>query len=131
MTIRRIGGRHAAATAAALVVIAGAVFAGLAHGAGPASPGQGHGPDTYTIGLFDTSYNAFSLNHIFVIYVIFLACHTVLNLFPSHILRYWNNTSVWWHVVGPAIIVVNPPPASGFISSPFSLKIRFEKCGDH
>jgi amino acid transporter len=60
---------------------------------------------SYTIGLFDTSYNAFSLNHIFVIYIIFLACHTVLNLFPSHILRYWNNTSVWWHVAGPAIIV--------------------------
>jgi amino acid transporter len=60
---------------------------------------------SYTIGLFDSSYNAFSLNHIFLIYVIFLAAHTILNLFPSHILRYWNNTSVWWHVAGPVIIV--------------------------
>jgi hypothetical protein len=29
-----------------------AVVAAIAHGAGPASPGQGRGPETYTIGLF-------------------------------------------------------------------------------
>jgi hypothetical protein len=31
--------------------------------------------------------------------------------------------------LGPVIIVVNPPPASGFLRSPFSLKIRFESFG--
>ena len=50
---------------------------------------------SYTIGLFDSGYDAFSLTNIFIIYVIFLAAHTVLNLFPAHILKYWNNTSVW------------------------------------
>jgi amino acid transporter len=60
---------------------------------------------SYTIGLFDSGYDAFSLTNIFIIYVIFLAAHTVLNLFPAHILKYWNNTSVYWHVIGPAIIV--------------------------
>ena len=29
-----------------------------------------------------------------------------MNLFPAHILKYWNNTSVWLHVIGPAIIVL-------------------------
>jgi hypothetical protein len=41
--------------AAALTAIA----ATIAHGAGPASPGQGRGPETYTIGLYgDMPYNA-------------------------------------------------------------------------
>jgi len=36
-----------------------AVAVGVAQGAGPASPGQGGGPETYTIGLFgDLPYNA-------------------------------------------------------------------------
>jgi hypothetical protein len=35
-----------------------AVAAAIAHGAGPASPGQGRGPEAYTIGLFgDMPYN--------------------------------------------------------------------------
>ena len=39
-----------------------AVVAAIAHGAGPASPGQGRGPETYTIGLFgDMPYNALGL----------------------------------------------------------------------
>ena len=53
---------------------------------------------SYTIGLFDSGYNAFDLTNIFIIYVIFLAAHTLLNIFPAHILRHWNNASVWWHV---------------------------------
>ena len=61
---------------------------------------------SYTIGLFDSGYNAFDLTNIFIIYVIFLAAHTLLNIFPAHILRHWNNASVWWHVIGPSIIVV-------------------------
>jgi hypothetical protein len=31
--------------------------------------------------------------------------HTTLNIFPSHILAYWNNTSAYWHILGPAVIV--------------------------
>ena len=64
---------------------------------------------SYTIGLFDSGYDAFSLTNIFIIYVIFLAAHTVLNLFPAHILKYWNNTSVYWHVIGP--VDHRPDPA--------------------
>ena len=38
---------------------------------------------SYTIGLFDSGYNAFDLTNIFIIYVIFLAAHTLLNIFPA------------------------------------------------
>ena len=58
MTLRTRGGRIAAAAVAAAAVAAG-VFVGMAHGAGPPSPAQGRGPETYTIGLFgDMPYNA-------------------------------------------------------------------------
>jgi amino acid transporter len=61
---------------------------------------------SYTIGLFDSSYDAFDLKHIFVIFLVILAIHVLLNLFPAHILSYWNNTSAYWHIVGAAIIVL-------------------------
>jgi amino acid transporter len=57
-----------------------------------------------TIGLYDSSW-AGTLNQVFVLYVCILAVHVVLNLFPAHILSYWNNTSAWWHVFGAAVIV--------------------------
>jgi hypothetical protein len=44
---------------AALAVVALSAYASIAQGSGPASPGQGGGPQTYTIGLFgDMPYNA-------------------------------------------------------------------------
>jgi amino acid transporter len=61
---------------------------------------------SYTFGLFDSSYDAFNLKSIFVIYLVILAIHVLLNQFPSHILSFWNNTSAYWHVIGPAIIVL-------------------------
>jgi amino acid transporter len=61
---------------------------------------------SYTIGLFDTSYDAFNLHYIFLIFLGVLAVHVVLNLFPAHILSYWNNTSAYWHIVGATIVVL-------------------------
>ena len=51
--------RRVAIGAALAVAIAAAIFVGIASGAGLASPGQGRGPESYTIGLFgDMPYNA-------------------------------------------------------------------------
>ena len=61
---------------------------------------------SYTLGLFDSGYDAFDLTNIFIIYIIFLTCHTILNLFPSHILKYWNNSSAYWHIGGPIVIAL-------------------------
>ena len=60
MTFRMSRRAYAAlAATAALAAAALGIYVGMANGAGPASPGQGRGPDTYTIGLFgDMPYNA-------------------------------------------------------------------------
>ena len=58
-----------------------------------------------TISLFDTGWDPLSLKRVFILYLIILAAHTVLNIFTSHILSLWNNTSAYWHIAGPAVIV--------------------------
>ena len=58
-----------------------------------------------TISLFHPSWDPLSLKRVFILYLIILAAHTVLNIFPSHILSLWNNSSAYWHIAGPAIIV--------------------------
>jgi hypothetical protein len=59
MTLRKLGVRRTAVAAAAfMAVVLAAIAAAIAQGAGPGSPGQGRGPETYTIGLFgDMPYN--------------------------------------------------------------------------
>jgi amino acid transporter len=59
-----------------------------------------------TISLFDSNWNALELKRVFVIYLILLALHALLNMFPAHILSIWNNASAYWHIGGPAIIVL-------------------------
>jgi hypothetical protein len=59
MTLHRRRGRRIVFAAAAAAALAAAMFVAIAQGAGPTSPGQGRGPETYTIGLFgDMPYNA-------------------------------------------------------------------------
>ncbi len=38
---------------------------------------------SYTIGLFDSSYNAFNLNYIFIIFLVILACHVIPEPVPE------------------------------------------------
>lgn len=48
----------------------------------------------------------FSLNVVFVTFLVILALITVVNIFSSHLLALINNISVWWHVAGAAILVL-------------------------
>ena len=62
-----------------------------------------------TISLFNSDWaggNPFDLKWVFLLYLILLTIHVILNLFPSHILAYWNNTSAFWHIGGPVIVVL-------------------------
>ncbi|MEI5675243.1 MULTISPECIES: amino acid permease [unclassified Nocardioides] len=48
----------------------------------------------------------FSLNAVFVTFLVILVLITVVNIFSSHLLALINNISVWWHVVGAAVLVL-------------------------
>ncbi len=42
----------------------------------------------------------------FALFVAILIMHGMINVFSSHLVSLFNNVSVWWHVIGVAIIVV-------------------------
>ena len=54
---------------------------------------------------------------VFIVFVVILVLRPCSNIFSSHLLAVINNVSVWWHVVGAAVIVLilifvpDQPPA--------------------
>src|SRR3954470_7340571 len=60
-----------------------------------------------TISTWSTSYAGdYSLNRVFIIFLIVLALAALLNIFSSHLMALMNNVSVWWHVAGASAIVL-------------------------
>jgi amino acid transporter len=59
-----------------------------------------------TISTFSPGWaNGYSLERVFLIFIGVLLVVTLLSIFSSHLLAIFNSISVWWHVVGVAIIV--------------------------
>ena len=60
-----------------------------------------------TIGTFSASYAShYSLNRIFLWFMLILVLAALVNIFSSHLLAVLNNISVWWHVVGASAVVL-------------------------
>ncbi len=61
----------------------------------------------YTVNIFGMNFG--DAEHIlaetFVIFAILLTLTTIINIFRTHLLAVINNISVWWHVIGVAVIV--------------------------
>ena len=62
-----------------------------------------YGVDIFGMNFGDTSS---ILSETFVLFVIILLLHVVVNIFTSHLVAIFNSVSVWWHVIGVAAIVV-------------------------
>jgi amino acid transporter len=45
------------------------------------------------------------LAEIFLLFVIFLVLHALVNIFTSHLVALFNSISVFWHVVGVAVVI--------------------------
>jgi len=57
-------------------------------------------------GLISDEWAAnFSLQRVFIEFVVILALAALANIFSSHLLAVINNISVWWHVAGAALII--------------------------
>ena len=50
-------------------------------------------------------YHHFSLNRVFLFFLVILVFTAVVNIFSSHLLALLNNVSVWWHVIGAAVLI--------------------------
>ena len=59
------------------------------------------------LGLLSDSWAAdYSLQRVFIEFVIILVLAALANIFSSHLLAVVNNISVWWHVAGAALIIL-------------------------
>ncbi|MDQ6934756.1 MAG: amino acid permease, partial [Actinomycetota bacterium] len=60
-----------------------------------------------TLSTLSSGYaGGYSLTRVFLIFLVVLVLGALLNIFSSHLMAVVNNVSVWWHVVGVAIIVL-------------------------
>ncbi|HET6505733.1 MAG TPA: amino acid permease [Baekduia sp.] len=60
----------------------------------------------YHFNLFNGAGSASSFQHgTFWLFVVILAVHSTVNILGSHLVAMFNSISVWWHVVGVAIII--------------------------
>ena len=57
----------------------------------------------YFIRMFDDGYRL-TVNGVFVIFLLVLVAHGLLNTFRIDVVRILGDISVWWHVVGVAVI---------------------------
>lgn len=63
--------------------------------------------------FFDLSFSTmseswaagYSLTRVFLMFLVVLALTAVLNIFGGHLLALLNNISVWWHVIGAAVVI--------------------------
>jgi amino acid transporter len=53
-----------------------------------------------------TSWDSTNLNLTFLLFVIILALHALINIFGHNIIDVLQNVSVWWHVFGAAAVVL-------------------------
>jgi amino acid transporter len=61
----------------------------------------------YSMSRFSESWAAgYSLERVFVIFLIILILTALANIFSSHLLAVFNNISVWWHVIGASAVVL-------------------------
>ncbi len=73
---------------------------------------------TYLLGLYDVHFifnftkaaaatNVHYTAHVtFAVFAVILTIHGLINVFSSHLVSLFNGVSVWWHVIGVAVIVV-------------------------
>ena len=69
---------------------------------------------SYLLGLYNVNFvfNFASTNvhygaHVvFVLFALILILHGLINVFSGHLVSIFNGVSVWWHVIGVAVIVI-------------------------
>ncbi len=61
----------------------------------------------YGVNVFgmDFADNAHVLSETFVLFVVILALHAAINIFSSPLVALFNNVSVFWHVLGVAVVI--------------------------
>ena len=62
--------------------------------------------DVHFIFNFASSNVHYDAHVVFVLFALILLLHGLINVFSGHLVSIFNGVSVWWHVIGVAIIIV-------------------------
>ena len=81
-----------------------------------------------TLSTYSESWAAgYSLQRVFLIFIVVLALVSILNIFSGHLMAVLNNVSVWWHVIGAAVIIlilIFLPPSHMSVSDVFTMRVN-------
>jgi amino acid transporter len=87
-----------------------------------------------SLASFSESWAAgYSLTRVFIMFLVILLIAGAINIFSSHLLSLVNNVSVWWHVIGAAVVVlilVFAPPSHQSVSAVFTTWVNNTGFGD-
>jgi amino acid transporter len=83
---------------------------------------------------FGSANATYSDHVIFAVFMCFLIIHGLINVFSSHLVSLFNGISVWWHVIGVAVIVavlIFVPSHHASLSYVFGHRQNFWGFGNH
>lgn len=69
----------------------------------------------------------YSLTRVFIMFVVILLIAGAINIFSSHLLALVNSISVWWHVIGAAVVVlilIFAPPSHQSVAQVFTTTVN-------
>src|ERR671931_1407007 len=75
-----------------------------------------------------------SLGEVFVVFLVFMALHALINIYSSHLVALFNNISVFWHVAGVVVIIailVIVPDRHQSLDFVFTERINNSGFGEH
>jgi amino acid transporter len=55
---------------------------------------------------FSSTSITYNAHVVFALFALILAIHGLINIFSGHLVSIFNGVSVWWHVIGVAVIVI-------------------------
>lgn len=81
-----------------------------------------------TLSTYSETWAAgYSLQRVFLIFIVVLALVSILNIFSGHMMALLNNFSVWWHVIGAAVIIlilIFLPPSHMSVADVFTMRVN-------
>ena len=77
--------------------------------------------------ISDSWAEGYSLERVFIMFIVVLLLVGILNIFSGHLMAVMNNVSVWWHVFGAAavvLILIFLPPTHMSVADVFTMRVN-------
>ncbi|HUW78359.1 MAG TPA: amino acid permease [Candidatus Nanopelagicaceae bacterium] len=89
---------------------------------------------TTTANLYNKSFDSSNLSQVFLVFLVTLIIHVLMNVYGAKVINKLQNVNVWWHVFGVAVIVlvlIFVPSHHQTVSWVFTHRINNSGFSDH